>query len=208
MPVAPASPEPLAGLCFDASRGDPFDLAHLSGRLIELSGQGATSRLSFAFSLVHTVQRHGAPAAWITHTSSVFFPPDVARCGVDLSALAVVRLDAPEALFHAADQLLRSGSFGLVALDLCALTDSAFSLSAQSRLASLARRHDTIALCLTEKFSEAPSLGPLVSLHLSASRNPVESDNTARCALHALKDKHHRPGWATEVIHHAPPGVR
>lgn len=210
--LAAAPLVPLARLRLaDAPGGHPLDHERLAGRLVELSGQGPTSRLSFAFSLVRDAQLRGEPAAWVTHTASAFFPPDVAACGVDLDALAVARLPVVEDVPRAADHLLRSGAFGLVALDLCAAGDAAhraLPLAAQSRLAGLARRHAAVVLCLTEKGPGAGSLGPLVSLHLDAARGPVDDAGLARCALRALKDKRREPGWTVEVTRRAPDGVR
>ena len=89
-----------------------------AGRLVELSGNAAAPLLSLAFALVADAQRAGEPVAWIQGTDSTFFPPDAARNGVDLSALVVVRLAEVSARTRAAVRLLRSGAFGLVAMDL------------------------------------------------------------------------------------------
>jgi hypothetical protein len=89
-----------------------------AGRLVELSGSHAAPLLSLAFVLVADAQRAGEPVAWIQGTDSTFFPPDAARNGVDLGALVVVRLAEPSARMRAAVRLLRSGAFGLVAMDL------------------------------------------------------------------------------------------
>jgi hypothetical protein len=85
---------------------------------VELSGGHAAPLLSLAFVLVADAQRAGEPVAWIQGTDSTFFPPDVARNGVDLNTLTVVRLDSIPARVRAAVRLLRSGAFGLVGMDL------------------------------------------------------------------------------------------
>jgi hypothetical protein len=88
------------------------------GRLVELSGGSSAPLLSMAFALVADAQRAGEPVAWIQGTDSTFFPPDAVRNGVDLNALVVVRLGGIAARARAAVRLLRSGAFGLVAMDL------------------------------------------------------------------------------------------
>ena len=105
--------------------------AALGGCLAELSGTGASPSLTLAFDLVHQVQRQGEPTAWITRADSTFFPPDAAQGGVDLAALPVVRLASRRQCLRAADQLARSGAFGLLVVDLGGCLD--LPLSAQTR---------------------------------------------------------------------------
>ena len=121
--------------------------AALGGCLAELSGTGASSSLTLAFSLVHQVQRQGDPVAWITRAESTFFPPDAAEGGIDLAALPVIRLSGRRQCLRAADQLARSGAFGLLVIDLGGCLD--LPLAAQTRLAGQALAHGTLILCLT-----------------------------------------------------------
>ena len=204
-----------------------WSLGELSGRLVELSGEAA---LTVATGLVLQAQRAAEPTAWIARGGgSTFFPPDVAESGVDLAALAVVlplregaaviegrpaegrsaarsahRLRLVRQL-RAAEQLLRSGAFGLVVLDLGSVVD--LSLPAQTRLASLAQRHDSALLCLTEKDEPAPSLGSLVSLHVAVRRRQLP-DGRFCCELRALKDKRRGPGWVAAEVCRGPVGLR
>ena len=101
-----------------AATASSWGYAALAGRLAELSGTGATALLTAAFGLVLEAQQAGDPVAWVTSRTSSFFPPDAAEGGVDLEALAVVRAEDTVQAARAADQLLRSGGFGLVVLDL------------------------------------------------------------------------------------------
>jgi recombination protein RecA len=71
-----------------------FVLAELAGRLVELSGDGASATLTLALGLVLDAQREGEPVAWISADASTFYPPDAAMGGVDLNALVVVRVSA------------------------------------------------------------------------------------------------------------------
>jgi recombination protein RecA len=150
--------------------------------------------LTLALRLVAETQRRGEPAAWITEEGTSFFPPDAARGGVDLAALVVVRVRERRLLPRAAGVLLRSGAFGLVVLDLNPmpglLAVSGLPLAVQSRLAALARKHRAAVVCLTEKPSEAPSLGSLVAVRLEARRLRREGGRFAVTAR-VLKDKEH-----------------
>ena len=105
-----------------------WSFEQVAGRLVEISGVGATASLTLAFGLVLQAQRQNEPVAWITLDGSLFYPPDAAEGGVDLDALTIVRVpDLPasagqagaRAVARAADQLIRSGAFGLVARGTC-----------------------------------------------------------------------------------------
>ena len=177
----------------------------LGGCLAELSGTGASSSLTLAFSLVHQVQRHGEPVAWITRAESTFFPPDAAEGGIDLAALPVIRLSGRRQCLRAAEQLVRSGAFGLLVIDLGGYPD--LPLAAQTRLAGQALVHGTLILCLTAKTEDEPSLGSLVSVRAHAQRIR-RGDGRFTCRVHVLKDKRRGPGWRDEVCCRGPDGVR
>ena len=179
--------------------------AALGGCLAELSGAGASPSLTLAFSLVHQVQQQGEPAAWITRAESTFFPPDAAQSGVDLAALPVIRLAGLRQRLRAADQLARSGAFGLLVIDLGGCLD--LPLAVQTRLAGQALAHSTLILCLTMKTDRQPSLGSLVSVRAHA-RRIRHGDGRFMCQVHVLKDKRRGPGWSDEVWCRGPDGVR
>lgn len=80
-----------------AAAPSPWSRDALAGRLVELSDTGGGAPLTMAVALVLDAQRRRETVAWITTRESVFFPPDVAESGVDLDALAVIRLPPPEA---------------------------------------------------------------------------------------------------------------
>jgi|TARA_B100000378_G_scaffold219305_1_gene182618 recombination protein RecA len=172
--------------------------------LTELSGVGGSACLTLATSIVLDAQRQEETTAWITSNNSSFFPLDVAAAGIDLEALAVVRVPDAPSVARAADRLARSGAFGLLVLDLGA--NARVPTALQARLRSSARKHDTAILCLTEKRGIASSLGPLVSLRGEARIRRLSDDRFA-CELRVLKDKHRRPDWVHTEICCGPEGM-
>jgi len=197
--LAPRSATPSA-----VSLTPRWDLQEIAGRFTELSGLGGSACLTLATSMVLDAQRQAETVVWITSNNSSFFPLDVSAAGVDLEALAVVRVPDASAVARAADKLARSGAFGLLVLDLGA--NPRVSGALQARLRSLARKHDTAILCLTEKRSSASSLGSLISLRGEARIRRLGEDRFA-CELRVLKDKHRAPGWVHTEICRGPDGM-
>lgn len=182
-----------------------WSLDELAGRLSEISSRGASAPLTAAVSLVLEAQHQGEPVAWVTARSSTFFPPDVSDSGVDLDSLAVVRVPGAREAARATDQLVRSGAFGLVLIDLGERAD--ISMAIQGRLVSLAQRHDTAIVCLTEKPDTFPSIGSMVSLRVVVSRGSAGPDRF-RCKIKALKDKRRGPNWEHAEVVRGPAGLR
>jgi recombination protein RecA len=177
----------------------------LAGRLTELSSWGNSTALTLAVELVLQSQQEGEPVAWVTAPQATFYPPDVARCGVDLDALPVVRVPDGPAAARAADKLIRSGAFGLIIVDLG--SHRPIPIPLQSRLLGLVGKHQTALLFLTEKQSEAPSIGSLVSLRAQATRRQT-AENRFACDVKILKDKRRGPGWSHVEMRHGPAGLR
>lgn len=188
----------------------PWTRPALAGRLVELSGTGASASLTFAAVLVLDAQRRGETAAWVTARESCFYPPDVADNGVDLAALPVVRVPETVYVVRAGERLVRSGAFDLVVLDLGTLDhgrQSAVALPLLTRLAGLAEKHETAVLFLTEKRAAAPSLSSVVSLR-AESRRERTSEGEFVCELVSLRDKRRPAGWTHEETRRGPDGVR
>ena len=180
-----------------------FVRAQLTGRLVELSAQGASATTTAAIALVRSAQEEGEPVAWIALPRASFYPPDVADSGVDLDALVVVRAADATIAARAAERLLRSGAFGLIVIDLG--PDQIVPTAHQGRLVTLAQQHDAAVVFLTEKPADASSLGSLISLRAEAMRR---RDGTRfACAVRALKDKRRGPGWDEEEAYRAPAGM-
>lgn len=181
-----------------------WDLQEIAGMLTELSGLGGSACLTLATSIVLDAQHQAETTAWITSNNSSFFPLDVAAAGVDLEALAVIRVPDAPSVACAADRLARSGAFGLLVLDLG--SNPRVPAALQARLRSLARKHDMAILCLTEKRAITSSLGSLVSLRGEARIRRLSDDRFA-CELRVLKDKHRGPVWVHTEICRGPEGM-
>ncbi len=179
-------------------------LATFSGRLSELSGGPAGSALSLVLRLVLEAQKQNEPAAWITSRNSIFFPPDVADNGIDLTALAVVRVNNSIAAARASEHLLRSAAFGLLVLDFGA--EARLPLAVQTRLAGQARRNDAALVCLTEKPENLASIGSLVSLRAHAQAHQRQGRHF-RSQARIIKDKRQGPGWSHVEVYRGPDGL-
>ena len=183
-----------------------WTLARLSGRLTEVSGMGASVRLTAAVALVLEAQRRGERAVWIGLADSTFFPPDAADAGVDLDALAVVRLSDERAAARAADQLVRSGGFRLAVLDLDVRSGEArLPQPLLNRLMGLAQKHEAAVVLLTDKPATRPSLGSLVSLRAEAVREAAGDGWQVRVTV--LKDKRSSPGPPHVQVCRGPHGL-
>jgi recombination protein RecA len=141
-----------------------------------------------------------------------FYPPDAADSGVDLAALAVVRVHDVTAASRAAERLLRSGGFGLVVVDLGGGIAVDLPIAHQGRLVTLAQTHDAAIVCITEKPGDSPSLGSLVSLRAEALRlhapdDPSGAERGYCVTLRVLKDKRRGPGWTRTTKLRGPPGM-
>jgi len=201
-PATQLPPAPPA----EAARSDArWGLPELAGRLVEISGEGASATLTFALGLVLDAQLRGENVAWVSARPDAFFPPDAAASGVDLGALPVVLAASLSPAGRAATHLLRSGAFGLVILDLPA--DAELPAPLLTRLSGLAQHHSAVLLCLTVKGAETPSLGSLVSLRAEARHEP-SADGAFRCELVVLKDKRRGPGARFAEVCRGPAGLR
>ena len=185
----------------NAARWRPAELA---GRLCELAADAHGAQLTLACAMLRDYQRAAEPVAWVTTTRDTFFPPDVARGGVDLAALPVVTVPDPQAAASAAERLTRSGAFGLIVLELGARL--ALPAAFLGRLARLARRHDTALLCLTTPAPGA-TLGSLIALRGRAFRDAAPQAGRLRCGIHVSKDRQRGPGRTLAASYHAPHGL-
>lgn len=139
-------------------------------RLIELAtGPGAAS-VTAAVQIALLAQREGDPVAWLQLERAGLFPPDLAACGLDLAALAVVHVPRAEGalgLAKGAELVLRTGAFGAVVLDLTGAAPPRGE-AWLSRLGALAREHDCRVVLLGA--AAQSSRGAMIALRLRAVR--------------------------------------
>jgi len=133
------------------------------GQVVELWGEPASGRARLAFRAIAEAHRALRLAAWVDG-AGMLYPPALPALGVRLDQLLVVCPPAPRQLAWSALQLLRSGAFAAVGLD---LTHTAVRLSPPEsrRLVEAASRSGGLLLLLTP--AEAPADGTL-RLHVSA----------------------------------------
>jgi recombination protein RecA len=198
---------------------------------VELAAARPSGLLSAAAALVAEAQAQREPAAWITPPAATFFPPDFAENGVDLGALAVVRVEELRAMLWAADVLLRSGAFGLVVLDLTS-SHEPIPLQAQTRLVGLAKQHHAALVCLcaagggvleaaghelaarpaTSQREPGAPRRAAASMQLGSLRAEVARRRTGEdrflCRIEVVKDKRRGPLWRGEHVCRGPMGLR
>jgi RecA/RadA recombinase len=181
-----------------------WELEPLCGRLVEISGQGASAVTTAAVALVLQAQTADEPIAWISVGEEMFLPGDALDSGVDLAALVVVRVPDLQIAGRIADRLLGSGAFGLIVIDSLGC-EPQLSTAAQGKLLTQAKTHAATVVCLTLKSVNQASLGSLISLHVTTTRSRAEPSGIA-IRVHALKDKIGGPGWGEQIARDAPKG--
>ncbi|WP_375765208.1 recombinase RecA [Archangium gephyra] len=87
------------------------------GQVVELWGEAASGRTSLALRAVASAHREGRLCAYVDGPGELY-PPAAVAAGVDPSRLLIVRPKTSEQLAWSAVQLVRSGAFACVVLDL------------------------------------------------------------------------------------------
>jgi recombination protein RecA len=185
-----------------APTGASWRFDSLVGILSEVSEETPSGALSFLADIVAEGQGQGEPVAWVAGTDSIFFPPDLAARGTDLSAVAVIRVGGEPHALTAAEWLVRSGAVGLVVVD----SGGNWNVSDASlgRLLKLAERSQSAVVFLTRKRRRDPSLGSRISLRACVSRSgtgPFLMD------IHTAKDKRSNSGTHQTRHYHGPAGM-
>lgn len=106
------------------------------------------AKLTAAVREVLAVQLAGGSAVWVSGREDIFFPPDLASNGVDLSLLPVVMVHRREECVEAVDTLMRSRFFQLIVVDWREGWPLEGAL--QARFVRLGRRHGVTLLFLCE----------------------------------------------------------
>ncbi len=196
-----------------------WSVDYLAGKLAELRSAAAPAVLTAGMNLVLKAQTGLETAVWVTSTESIFFPEDAQTWGVDLDAMAVVRVPGAAAMLQASDKLIRSGAFGLIILDFVSPLPSPMgkgdskpgapghvSFAQQARFLGLAKKHQTALVFLTSTHSPLSGASSLVSLRGEVGRRHADTD-IYKVRIHILKDKQHGPGWHHEERCLGPDGL-
>jgi hypothetical protein len=136
----------LATLGTGVKAVDALGLFRLGGA-VELTGEEASGRTSLALKLVASTCREKRLAAWVDGPAELY-PPAAVPLGVELRRLLLVRPKAPGQLVWAAVQLLRSGAFTLVVLDVTH-TGVRLTLNDSKKLTDAARAGGCLLVVLT-----------------------------------------------------------
>jgi recombination protein RecA len=178
-----------------APTGASWRFDSIVGILSELSEETPSGALSFLADIIAEAQDQGEPVAWVAGTDSIFFPPDLAARGTDLSAIAVIRAGGEGHALTAAEWLLRSGAVGLVVVD----CGGAWNIPDASlgRLLKLAEKGQSAVVFLTRKSRRGPSLGSRISLRACITRS---GSGPFLVDVHTSKDK--RANYGTHQTRH------
>lgn len=130
------------------------------GTAVELSGEEAAGRATVALSLVAAACREKRLAAWVDGPQELY-PLAAVPMGVDLKRLLIVRPPAPGQLVWSTVQLLRSGAFTCVVLDVTH-TGVRLSMIDTRKLIDAARAGGSLLVVLTSNAAPAQGLVRLV----------------------------------------------
>jgi recombination protein RecA len=125
------------------------------GTGVELCGEEASGRTSIALSLVAAAGREKRLSAWVDGPHELY-PPAAVGLGVDLRRLLIARPKLSSQVVWAAMQLLRSGAFTCVVLDVTH-TGLRLTMTDTKKLLDAARRGGGLLVVLTGH--EAPGQG-------------------------------------------------
>lgn len=163
------------------------------GAGVELCGEEASGRTTLALSVVAAACRQKRLAAWVDGPQELY-PPAAVSLGVELERLLIVRPKAPGQLVWSAVQLLRSGAFSCVVLDVMH-TGVVPSLTDTKKLLDAARAGGSLLVLVTSQ--SAPAQG-LVRLMLRQHRDGAMGavGGHLRCVEGGLKESTARPARA------------
>lgn len=142
------------------------------GQAVELHGEAASGRTSLALRALAAATREQRLCAYVDGPKELY-PPAASAFGVDLTRLLIVRPKAPGQLVWAAVQLLRSGAFAAVVLDVTH-TGVRLSLPEARKLQEAAAKGGTLLLLLTPPDAPGDGMVRLSTKALGVSGLEVE----------------------------------
>jgi hypothetical protein len=130
------------------------------GSGVELCGEEASGRTTVALSVVAAAGREKRLSAWVDGPSELYPPAAMAR-GVDLQRLLIARPKSSGQLVWTAMQLLRSGVFVCVVLDVMH-TGLRLTMTDAKKLLDAARTGGSLLVLLTSQSAPAQGFGRLM----------------------------------------------
>ncbi len=167
------------------------------GGCVELSGELASGRTSLALKAVAAAGQEGRLSAWVDGPKELY-PPAAVGLGVQLDRLLIVRPKAPGQLVWAAVQLLRSGAFTCVVLDLNR-TGVRLSLQESKKLSDAARTGGSLLVLLTAQEAQAEGLVRLVLTTPKVGLRLVEESPAAPGETFEVEVAHSRTGMGRRL---------
>lgn len=143
------------------------------GTGVELCGEEASGRTTVALSLVAAAGREKRLSAWVDGPSELY-PPAAAAMGVCLERLLIARPKAPGQLVWTAVQLLRSGAFTLVVLDVTH-TGVQLTMTDAKKLLDAARTGGSLLVLVTSLTAQGQGFVRLMLQTQSVSKGGVRS---------------------------------
>ncbi len=180
-----AAPRELVlGLRTGVAELDDFGAFRL-GSGVELCGEEASGRTTVALRLVAAAGREQRLSAWVDGPQELY-PPAAAALGVELPRLLIARPKAPGQLVWTAMQLLRSGAFTCVVLDVTH-TGVQLTMTDTRKLLDAARLGGSLLVLVTSSAAPAQGFVRLMmktrsvakggarSLHVVRAEDPLEA---------------------------------
>lgn len=184
-----------------------FDLAGLTGKVVEFSGWNQSACLSLTIPLIKESQKGLKECAWILPAAvrgeSLFFPPDFHNAGIDCGRIPIIRSNNVMDSFSIAEKLIRSCGFSLVVLDLT--EGKRVRGSAVGRISAMAQRYQSLLLCLTRNPPGHPSLDPMIFIHVHV--DAYLNDGRYQVTATVQKDKTQAPGLKRTWTYETPIGL-
>ena len=167
------------------------------GGCVELSGELASGRTSLALKAVAAAGHEGRLSAWVDGPGELY-PPAAVGLGVHLDRLLIVRPKAPGKLVWSAVQLLRSGAFTCVVLDLNR-TGVRLTLQESKKLSDAARTGGALLVLLTAQEAQAEGLVRLVLTTPAPGLRLAEEQTTEPGESFEVEVAHSRTGMGRRL---------
>jgi hypothetical protein len=148
------------------------------GSGVELCGEEASGRTTVALSVVAAAGREKRLSAWVDGPQELY-PPAAAAMGVALDRLLIVRPKVVGQLVWSAVQLLRSGAFTCVVLDVMH-TGLQLTMTDAKKLLDAARTGGSLLVLLTSQTAPAAGFARLMLQTQAVSRGGVRTLSVVR----------------------------